>query len=148
MTPQLALRAAALGGMLAASAVSSANAAPMPSACSMLPLANVQSIVGAPVTIFHDQAPVMARDGLEATNCTYMVSLRGGLSASVWLGRGSPARIAAMHQKYGTMAKRPGADGVRGNTIAVVNVANAARAGVVYRPDLSKKLLDAVLSKV
>ncbi|MDB5041664.1 MAG: hypothetical protein JWN27_2390, partial [Candidatus Eremiobacteraeota bacterium] len=101
MTPFHLAGGAVLGAMLAAGSGAQADAA-MPAACSILSLADVRAIVGAPVNVFHDQAPVMARDGLEATNCLYMVSLRGGLSASVWLGRGPVSHVNAAHQAFET----------------------------------------------
>jgi hypothetical protein len=147
MTPLHVARGVVLGAMLAAGAGAPAGAA-MPSACSVLSLADVRAIVGAPVTVFHDQAPVMAKDGLEATNCLYMNSLAGGLSASVWLGRGPAAHVNAAHQAYATMKERHGANGISGNTLVVVSVATASRTGLTYQDATSAKLLAAVLKKL
>lgn len=147
MTTLHVARGAVLGAMLTAGVGARAGAA-MPAACSLLSLADVRAIVGAPVTVFHDQAPVMARDGLEATNCLYMVSLRGGLSASVWLGRGPASHVNAAHEAFATQKERHGVNGVRGNTLVIVNVATPSGTGVTYQDATSAKLLAAVLKKL
>ncbi|MDB5070080.1 MAG: hypothetical protein JWM87_1191 [Candidatus Eremiobacteraeota bacterium] len=141
------LRAAALAAVFAASAVAPANADPMRTACSMLPLASVGTLVGRSVTVFHDGAPVTT-SGLEATNCLYMSSMKGEIAASVWLGRGTHARMLSVNQAFATSKRHQGVNGMRGDTVVLVNVTSPSGSGVAYHDDISKKLLAAVLSKV
>ena len=148
MTCNLAARAVALCAVLTVAATTGAEASNMPSACSMIPLADVRSTVGAPVKIINDNAPVVAY-GVEATNCLYMVSLSGGMSVSVWLGRGPAGQMLAAHRAYAKVPQsRRGAEGLRGSTQVIVRVVTASAAGMAYHDALSAKLLAAVLAKL
>jgi hypothetical protein len=138
---------AALAAVLAASALTPATADPMRTACSMLPLASVGTLVGRSVTVFHDGAPVTT-SGLEATNCLYMSSMKGEIAVSVWLGRGTLSRVLSVNQAFKTSNRHQGVNGMRGNTVVLVNVTSPTRSGVAYHDDISKKLLDAVLAKI
>ena len=147
MTCYNAARAVVLCAALTVAATGGAEAS-MPRACSMLPLAGVRSIVGAPVTISNDGAQAVAY-GVEATNCLYTVSRGGGMTVSVWLGHGPAAQMLKAHQVYPTLPpSRHGAEGLRRNTQVIVRVVTASEAGMAYHDDLSAKLLAAILAKL
>ena len=144
---RFAAHAAALCAVLTVAATTGADAS-MPRACSMVPLAVVRATVGAPVTIVNDNAPAVAY-GVEATNCLYAVSRGGGMTASVWLGRGPAAQMLKAHRVYPSLPpSRHGSEGLRGNTQVIVRVVTASEAGMTYHDALSAKLLAAVLAKL
>ena len=144
MTFDSGARAVAICAVLTVAATTAAEAS-MPSACSMVPLANVRTILGEPVIISKDEAPTV-EDGLEGTTCLYMVSGSAGMTVSVWLGRGP--HILASHRAYANMPQRHGAEGMHGNTQAIVSVVTGSKAGLIYHDALSAKVLAAVLAKL
>lgn len=121
------------------------------SACDVLSLAEVRTLVGAQMVVFEaGSTPPTTRNDATASTCTYVVTDAGGRPAKgpgakftlLW---GSKAKLAQTSDYY---AKRHiEASGMKGDVLVVAWIGNPSQ-GKVGDWSASQKLLAAVLEKL
>lgn len=138
------LRGSIAAVILVCMATASASAAPR-AACSVLSLADVRVIVGAPVGIYKPGsfAPTV-RGQNTISNCTYTVQNANGRGARLTLMWG--AKLAQTQQFYDKRHKELAS--IKGDVLVLASVTNATQAGITFDQPASKKLLEAALHKL
>jgi hypothetical protein len=143
-----------LGSFVAASlimaAAGPATASPR-SACDVLSLAEVRSLVGAQMVVFEaGSSPATTRGDSTMSTCTYVVTAAGGHPANgpgakftlLW---GPPAKLAQTSDFY--IKRHIEASGMKGGVLVVAWVGSPANGKAGDWP-ASQKLLAAVLQKL
>jgi len=122
-----------------------ASASPRP-ACSVLSLADVRAIVGAPVTVFRPgtSAPSVLGDSTYST-CTYSLNAPGK-AARVMLMWGSSASLAAMYKFY--VKRHKELPQIKGDALILASVTDTSHHSLAYDMPASQKLLDAAVRKL
>ena len=119
-----------------------ASASPR-SACSVLSLAEVRAIVGAPVTIYRlvSPEPTVRGDSTYST-CTYTLNMPGK-AARIMLMWGPSAKIASMHNFY--VKRNKELSKIKGDAILLASVTDSGHHSLIYDMPASQKLLDAAI---
>ncbi len=121
------------------------------SACDVLSLAEVRTLVGAQMVVFEaGSTPPTTRDDSTVSTCTYVLTEAGSRSAKgpgakftlLW---GPPAKLAQTNDFY--VKRHIEASGMKGDVLVVAWIGNPSQ-GKVGDWSASQKLLAAVLEKL
>jgi len=122
-----------------------ANAAPR-AACSVLSLAEVRAIVGAPVTVFQSGSPGPTVQGDSTySTCTYTINAPGK-AARVSLMWGPSATLAKMYTFY--VKRNKELPQIKGGALVLASVTDTSHHSMEYDTPASKKLLAAAIAKL
>ena len=145
-TPQVHLASICIV-ILAFTVMAVANAAPR-AARSLLTVAEVSAIVGAPVIVLGlGTFEPTKRGDLTFSNCSYRASNNVRRVAKVTLIWGPKAKLTDTYTFY--MKRHKEVPGLRGDVLLLAMVADIGEiGGAVYDLPASKKLLDAALQKL
>jgi hypothetical protein len=130
---------------LACIAPTQANASPR-SACSVLTVAEVRAIVGAPVTIFRPQSPEPTVQGNSTySTCTYSIN-KPGKAARVMLLWGPSATLDSLYKFY--VKRHKELPQIKGDALILASVTDSGNDRFVFDLPASQKLLDAAVRKL
>ncbi len=118
-------------------------------ACSLMSLAEVQSVVGVPVTVSNSQQPTPAKPRVDdGSFCTYSSGGSNGLTINLSVAHGLPAHLKSIKQTWDSRRPRESVSAIRGNTLVTAYILNEARNPPGYDDAMSTKLLAAALKGV
>jgi hypothetical protein len=122
-----------------------ASASPR-SACSVLSLAEVRAIVGAPVTIYRPgtSEPTMQGNSTYST-CTYSLNVPGK-AGRVMLMWGPSAEVNRMYNFY--VKRHKELPQIKGGALILASVTDTGGHSMVYDMPASQRLLDAAVRKL
>lgn len=122
-----------------------ANAAPR-AACSVLSLAAVQAIVGAPVTVYQASSPGPTVQGDSTySTCTYTLN-KPGKAARVSVMWGPSAALSKLYRFYAQRNKE--LPQIKGGALVLASVTDTSHHSMEYDTPASKKLLAAAIAKL
>ena len=118
-------------------------------ACALLTLAEVQSVVGAPVTVSNSQQPTPTKPRVDdGSFCTYVSGGSNGLTINLSVARGLPGHLKSIKQMWDTRSPRESVSAIRGNTLVTAYILNGAVDPPRYDDTTSTKLLSAAIKRV
>ncbi|HWT06371.1 MAG TPA: hypothetical protein VN224_11485, partial [Xanthomonadales bacterium] len=118
-------------------------------ACALLTLAEVQSIVGVPVTVSNSQQSTPAKPRVDdGSFCTYASGGSKALTINLSVSRGLPGHLKSIKQMWDTRSPRESVSAIRGNTLVTAYILNGALDPPRYDDAMSTKLLAAAIKGV
>ena len=139
----LIISLAAAGLAVLAPAIASASPR---SACSVLSLAEVRAIVGAPVTIYRPGSPEPTVQGNATySTCTYALN-KPGKAARVMLMWGPSASLNSLYKFY--VKRHKELPQIKGDALVLASVTDTGHHSLDYDMPASQKLLDAAVRKL
>jgi len=142
---------AALGAAIVFFSTTPAGAAPPPGrpACALLTLAEVQSVVGVPVTVSNSQQSTPAKPRVDdGSFCTYASGGDKGLTITLSVARGLTAHLKSVKQMWDSRSPRETVSAIHGNTLVTAYILNEGLNPPRYDDAMSTKLLAAAIKKV
>jgi hypothetical protein len=116
------------------------------SACSVLSVAEVRAIVGAPVTIYRPGSPEPTVQGDSTySTCTYTLSMPGK-AARVMIMWGPSSSLSSMYKFY--VKRHKELPQIKGDALVLASVTDSSHHGLAYDMPASQKLLDAAIRKL
>jgi hypothetical protein len=118
-------------------------------ACSLLSLAEVQSVVGVAVTVSNSQQSTPAKPRVDdGSFCTYSSGGSKPLTINLSVSRGLPAHLKSIKQMWDSRTPRESVSAIRGNTLVTAYILNEGLNPPGYDDAMSTKLLAAALKGV
>jgi hypothetical protein len=142
---------AVLCAAVVAVSTTSTSAATRPGrpACSLLSLAEVQSVVGVPVTVSNSQQSTPAKPRVDdGSICTYSSGGNKGLTINLSVARGLPGHLKSIKQIWDSRSPRESVSAIRGNTLVTAYILNEGLNPPGYDDSMSTRLLAAAIKVV